>query len=347
MHRSLLGSLISLGVLMGGCDPAPASAPAEITLLGIDTLISTESGLLAQAAAMTVGSDGTLFVLDGQAAQVHRISSDGTLLPSLGQAGSGPGEFQRPRTIWVNADTLWVIDGGNGRLQALTTEGEPLSSLPLPPRTAFYISRFATGGRILASTLGQDSCLAILYAGDGSELGRFGIPPVDPPSIVDISALREEISAGGVPGFFKNTVIPFGAPNAQVWLAMLADGALWRFDGQGNPLGTTVLEEPEMEKILADFFAKNQEDTPRPGLYPLMYIADIQVAGSEVWVLLNRADEDSGVLVAYSSNGEKLRRILLPSVHGAKYFSVDLVRQRLFLAVPSEAQILGVDLASE
>ena len=347
MHRSLFIFLISLGYLAAGCDSPPSSAPAEITLSRVDTLISTESGLLAQPVAMAIGSDGTLFVLDGQAAQVHRISNDGTLLPSLGNAGSGPGEFQRPRTIRVNADTLWVVDGGNGRLQTLTTEGEFLSTLPLPPRAAFYISRLATEGRILASTLGQDSCLTISYAQDGRELGRFGIPPVEPPSIVDISVLREEISAGKVPGFFRNTVIPLDAPGAQVWLAMLADGALWRFDGQGNPLGTTVLEEPEMEKILADFFAKNQEDTPRPGLYPLMYIADIQVAGSEVWVLLNRADEDSGVLVAYSSNGEKLRRILLPSVHGAKYFSVDLVRQRLFLAVPSEAQILGVDLASE
>jgi hypothetical protein len=347
MQSKPLVLLTLIGILLGGCDPAPTAAPAEIMLLEVDTLISTESGLLAQPVAMTVGSDGTLFVLDGQAAQVHRISSDGTILPSLGNAGSGPGEFQRPRTIRVRADTLWVIDGGNGRLQTLTTEGEPLSTLPLPPRVAFYISRLATDGRILASTLGQDSCLAISYTQDGRELGRFGTPPVDPPSMIDMSDLREEISTGGIPGFFRNTVIPFDAPDAQVWLAMLADGALWRFDGQGASLGTTVLDEPEMEQILADFFAKNQEDSPRPGLYPLMYIADIQVADSEVWVLLNRADEDSGVLVAFSSNGEKLRRILLPSVRGVKFFVVDPVRQRLFLAVPSEAQVLGVDLGLE
>jgi hypothetical protein len=119
---------ILFGLALGGCDPTETAAPAEISLLGVDTLISTESGLLAQPVAMTVGSDGTLFVLDGQAAQVHRISNDGAILPSLGGEGSGPGEFQGPRTIQVRADTLWVVDGGNGRLQTLTTEGEPIAT---------------------------------------------------------------------------------------------------------------------------------------------------------------------------------------------------------------------------
>lgn len=347
MNGKALGFLVVALVLISGCDSVQTTASEEVTLLGIDTLISTESGLLAQPVGMAVGTDGTVYVLDGQTAQVHRISPDGALLPSIGKTGEGPGEFQRPRTISVNSDTLWVIDGGNGRLQVLTTAGEPLSTGPLPPRVAFYISRFAREGRILASTLGQDSCLAVLYSPDGRELGRFGMPPVNPPSFIDIRALREEISAGEVPGFFRNTVIPLAGPNGQVWLAMLADGALWRFDQEGTPLGRTVLEEPEMDKTLADFFLKNQEDAPQPSLYPLMYIADIQGVGSEVWVLLNRADEDSGVIVAFSSEGEKLRRILLPAVHGGKYFAVDPVRQRLYLAVPSEAQILGVDFGPE
>ena len=239
------------------------------------------------------------------------------------------------------------MDGGNGRLQALTTAGEPLGNSPLPPRAAFYISRFATGGRILASTLGQDSCLAVLYGPDGRELNRFGTPPVEPPSLVDMGALREQINAGGVPELFRNTVIPLEAPDGQFWLAMLANGEIWRFDAGGSPLGRTVLEEPEMEKILADFFEKNKEDAPRPSLYPLAYIADIQVAGPEVWVLLNRADEDSVVLLAFSSEGEKLRRILLPAVHGVKQFAADPLHERLYLAVPSEAQVLGVDLRLE
>jgi sugar lactone lactonase YvrE len=340
-------SLWFLGFLMVACEPGPASTPAGISLLHVDTLISTASGLLAQPVAMAVGGDGTLFVLDGQAAQVHRISTDGTVLPTLGGLGSGPGELRRPSTLGVKGDTLWIVDAGNGRLQVWTADGRPIRTLPMLPRIGFYMPRLAADGHILASTLGQDSCLAIAYTQAGQELGRFGTPPVDPPSLIDMSELQEEIRGGNVPGFFRNTVIPFETPNGQVWLAMLADGALWRFDSQGNPLGTTVLEEPEMEQILADFFARNQEDAPRPGVYPLMYIADVQAAGPEVWVLLNRSDEDPGVLVVFSPDGEKLRRVLLPLVRGVKSFAVDPVRQRLFLAVPSEARVLGADLGSE
>jgi len=96
MHPRLVKLLVFLLVLTFGCESAPATSSPEITLLSVDTLISTESGLLSQPAAMVVGSDGTLHVLDGQSAQVHRVSPDGDLLPPIGSAGEGPGEFQRP-----------------------------------------------------------------------------------------------------------------------------------------------------------------------------------------------------------------------------------------------------------
>lgn len=152
-----------LSSFLGACGSHESAPPGEVTLSEIDTLITTQSGLLVQPVAMAVDREGTLLVLDGQMAQVHRVAADGSVLPSLGQQGSGPGEFQRPSALRLSGDTLWVIDSGNGRLQVLDIDGNSIETYSLPPRAGYYISRLTTDGRILGSTLGQDSCLTMAY----------------------------------------------------------------------------------------------------------------------------------------------------------------------------------------
>lgn len=114
--------------------------------------------------------------------------------------------------------------------------------------------------------------------------------------------LKEEIRAGNIPAFFRNTVVPSEAPGSQIWLAMLADGELARFDVDGNPIGVVSLQEPEMQQILSDFFSKNQEETNRPSLYPSTYVTDLKQVGSEVWVLFNGGDDEPALLVAFSQD---------------------------------------------
>lgn len=75
---------------------------------------------------LAVAPNGDLYITDGYGnARVHRFSSDGTLLRSWGEPGSGPGQFHVPHGIAIDAaGTVFVADRENSRLQLFTPEGD-------------------------------------------------------------------------------------------------------------------------------------------------------------------------------------------------------------------------------
>lgn len=77
---------------------------------------------------LAIAPNGDLYIADGYGnARVHRFASDGTLLQSWGQPGTGPGEFHLPHGIWVAADgRVLVCDRENDRIQFFSPEGEYL-----------------------------------------------------------------------------------------------------------------------------------------------------------------------------------------------------------------------------
>ena len=79
--------------------------------------------------ALAMASTGELFVSDGYGnARVHKFSSDGELLLSWGERGSGPGQFALSHHVRVDRhDRVWVCDRGNDRIQIFDTDGTFLS----------------------------------------------------------------------------------------------------------------------------------------------------------------------------------------------------------------------------
>lgn len=75
---------------------------------------------------VAVGPDNTLFVSDGYGnARVHQFTHDGELLKSWGEPGSGPGQFNLPHGIAVDAQgRVFVADRENNRIQVFTSDGE-------------------------------------------------------------------------------------------------------------------------------------------------------------------------------------------------------------------------------
>lgn len=81
---------------------------------------------------VAVNADGSrVFAVDtgGVESQNHRVrvfdTASGNHLYDIGTRGSEPGQFNLPRDIAITADgLLYVVDGGNFRVQVLTQEGE-------------------------------------------------------------------------------------------------------------------------------------------------------------------------------------------------------------------------------
>jgi sugar lactone lactonase YvrE len=94
-------------------------------------------------AGLGVNADGSrVYAVDigGSSYETHRIlmydGLSGKLLSEIGKRGDKPGEFNLPRDVAVAADgTLFVVDGGNFRIQKLTADGQ-------------FISEFGSIGRL-------------------------------------------------------------------------------------------------------------------------------------------------------------------------------------------------------
>lgn len=74
---------------------------------------------------LAMAPDGAIYISDGYGnARVHKFSPDGEHLLSWGEPGTGPGEFNLPHGIKVDAaGKVYVADRENDRIQIFTGEG--------------------------------------------------------------------------------------------------------------------------------------------------------------------------------------------------------------------------------
>lgn len=91
------------------------------------------NGIATQLAGLAVDSAGFIYAvdrggIDSNIHQVIKLNAQGELVKRIGTRGKQPGEFNLPTDIAISSDdgTLYVLDTGNFRVQALDKEGQPL-----------------------------------------------------------------------------------------------------------------------------------------------------------------------------------------------------------------------------
>jgi DNA-binding beta-propeller fold protein YncE len=130
------------------------------------------------------GPSGDLYVADGYGQyRIHRISDAGELVHSWGSAGTGPGQFALPHSLWVDRDErVWAVDRENNRIQRFDSEGcyldewtdlvMPMDLFITPDNTVYIVeapsrvSIFDIEGQLLAR-----------WGEDGSAPGQFADAP--------------------------------------------------------------------------------------------------------------------------------------------------------------------------
>ncbi len=135
-------------------------------------------GMFRQVTDVAWDSAGNTYISDGYInSRVAKVDKDGNWLMSFGEPGGGPGQFNTPHSIAVDAhDHIYVADRGNRRIQVFDTTGKFLRQFtidvaaPADARPAIGNKPTATTGT-MAPGAPWAICIApgprqVLYASD-------------------------------------------------------------------------------------------------------------------------------------------------------------------------------------
>lgn len=94
------------------------------TIGGVNGRGPGEFGFLTDAVQ---DSKGNIYVSEyGDYDRIQKFTPEGQYLCEWGEHGEGPGQFQRPQGMAIDAqDRLWVADASNGRIQVFDVSVEP------------------------------------------------------------------------------------------------------------------------------------------------------------------------------------------------------------------------------
>jgi len=90
-------------------------------------------GMFRQVTDMAWDAAGNIYISDGYInSRVAKVDKDGNWLESWGEPGDGPGQFNTPHSIAVDAQgSIYVADRGNRRIQVFDGEGKFLRQITI------------------------------------------------------------------------------------------------------------------------------------------------------------------------------------------------------------------------
>jgi hypothetical protein len=92
-----------------------------------------EDGMFRQVTDVAWDKAGNTYISDGYInSRVAKIDKDGNWLKSWGEPGTGPGQFDTPHSLAVDAGgSVYVADRGNRRIQVFDGEGKFLRQITI------------------------------------------------------------------------------------------------------------------------------------------------------------------------------------------------------------------------
>lgn len=342
-----LAGLLSVLMLLAACDTAEPESPlmAESQLQHLDTIVTTENGLLGRVSGIAVGADGTLWVADDMNHRVLHLDPQGELISELGSEGSGPGEFSRPHGVAVSDSSIFVFDLGNRRLVELDHEGRSLGTRTVSAPASTVMDVSARGALALSNT-GREPHLLWLLPPDTEDPQALGTARAEMPSEISPVSLGEQVAEGQIPDVFQNIALPILSRDGGAYLLVQSEGTLERYSPGGTLAWSRELALPEVEAAIDRFFRGWEEGVDWPRSFPVPTTARWgREVGDELWLMMDSVDEVGSTLVVIDgASGDPIRRVRIELEGRGGPFAVDPARNVIYLAVPDEAILLRGEL---
>jgi len=344
MSRS--GVLTCAILLAAACNGEPDTASdvwPDVLISEFDTVVSANMEAVGEIADLEVGSDGRLWIADDGNQQLVVLDPASGQMRAFGREGEGPGDVRRPVAIAVAGPNVLVLEAGNSRVQYFTPQGETVGQFTLG---TFVMSPATLNvrGDVAMPTLGHDSSLVAIFTDSGRTRLARGSPVVPPPTVMRISALREQVLRGEVPVEFRNNVLPALGPEGEVWLILQAEGEVQHFDPTGTLLWRHQLPDSVVSTARTSYLNEAAAETDPTRIHVPQVVSAARLEGEELWLMLASGESRrSGLLILNSVTGAIRARIRV-DVFGAGQFAVDRKNARLYIALAAEGIVIAADL---
>jgi len=159
-------------------------SPAGKVALSLDLAIQETDGILfGQLADLAANSKNMIYVLDSDEKTVYKYTEEGRFLRRLGRSGQGPGEFQRPCSICIDAeDSLYVLDRLNRRIEVFDSNDDYLRSvkiLTFPTGNSTSLTVSANGDIYLSGYYPNDDTLLCQFSPKGDLVKKLPVPIIE------------------------------------------------------------------------------------------------------------------------------------------------------------------------
>jgi|GEM_PF-2792814 len=340
----VFGLLFAGQLLLAACGGTSDAEPYEIHLPVPTSVVSLESELIGSPTYIDLDQSGRVWIADVQSRRVLVVNPDGSGARFIGREGQGPGEFRLPVRIAARDSVIRVVDAGNSRIQSYHLDGTHVGDQLLPD-PMIGGGALLDNGRIIVPTSGQHDALVRIYSDGRSTPIAIGAPIV-PPTGWNFVAMKAEIADGRVPDQFRNTVTPVPSRGGTIWLLVQTEAEVRKYSETGELIWIRTLEVPEVNAAYREFLHRNAAEPDPSVIVPLTTMAAAREVNGRLWVLM-RAESESNTAVFYTLDGESgeiLGRLSVDVPAAGGQFVVDSEVGVLYLAVPSEASILAIDV---
>jgi hypothetical protein len=224
----------------------PLAGPGEVSAHLLWSSAGPTEGDYWEAPNWVHAGDEAVFVVDRQASKIHRLSPEGAVLSSFGEPGEGPGQYRRIIDAIPTEAGLFVIDGGNGRVEILGSGGEILAS-SLLGQVVFLVVPLGEDAVGVSGILERDPKWQRIDA--AAELEEVFFPELMDPDTSAVAPSRPGRWDG------KRARLRYTSPQIQVFSDT---GALEKV--VDVPLPTEEATDQEIEGLVAEMAAVLAED---------------------------------------------------------------------------------------
>ncbi len=128
-------------------------------------------------------SKNNIYILDRQEKSVYLFNEEGKFLKKIGRSGQGPGEFERPCSIYIDAkDIIYILDERNRRVEIFDSDASYIKSTKIinfPTGSGHHIIVDKSGNFYISGCYRFQNSAIAKFSPAGEQLKHFSLPLIE------------------------------------------------------------------------------------------------------------------------------------------------------------------------